>query len=389
MTPGRLEALLAEGVSAGVFPAARAVVLHEGVCVLDVGAGTGPEAIFDLASLTKVMATTAVFMTLWADGMVEPGTPVARWWPESAAGQAGVTLGDLLTHRAGLPAFVPYFASVMREWPELLAGEGPPTRRATARQVVVERVLATALEAPARSRAVYSDVGFLLLGEALAAAAGGEPLDRLFTGRVAGPLELTSRFHRLSAGAREWAETSVALPTGSTRPREPAAGQEGCWPAIPPRPSPPGEVDDDNAWVMDGVAGHAGLFGTASDVARFGHAVLEDLGGSGRLASSAFWSRALARDLATPGSTRAFGFDTREPGDPAEGASVGHFLGAIGPGAVGHLGFTGTSLWIDRGRRLVVALCTNRTALGRGERRIRGFRPAFHDAVLKALDLAG
>ena len=140
---------------------------------------------------------------------------------------------------------------------------------------------------------------------------------------------------------------------------------------------------------MDGVAGHAGLFGTASDVARFGHAVLEDLGGSGRLASSAFWSRALARDLATPGSTRAFGFDTREPGDPAEGASVGHFLGAIGPGAVGHLGFTGTSLWIDRGRRLVVALCTNRTALGRGERRIRGFRPAFHDAVLKALDLAG
>ena len=145
MTPGRLEALLAEGVSAGVFPAARAVVLHEGVCVLDVGAGTGPEAIFDLASLTKVMATTAVFMTLWADGMVEPGTPVARWWPESAAGQAGVTLGDLLTHRAGLPAFVPYFASVMREWPELLAGEGPPTRRATARQVVVERVLATAL----------------------------------------------------------------------------------------------------------------------------------------------------------------------------------------------------------------------------------------------------
>jgi CubicO group peptidase (beta-lactamase class C family) len=97
---------------------------------------------------------------------------------------------------------------------------------------------------------------------------------------------------------------------------------------------------------------------------------------------------ALARDAVTPGSTRAFGFDTREPGDPAEGTSAGRFLGSVAPGAVGHLGFTGVSLWIDRGRRLVVALCTNRTALGRRETRLRGFRPRFHDAVALALGLA-
>jgi CubicO group peptidase (beta-lactamase class C family) len=145
--------------------------------------------------------------------------------------------------------------------------------------------------------------------------------------------------------------------------------------SVPERPTQPCEVDDDNAWCLDGVSGHAGLFGTALDVARFGQAVLE-----GRWTPPTPW----ARDASTPGSTRAFGFDTPS----LEGSSCGGRFGRRGPlGAIGHLGFTGTSLWIDLDRHLVVAFLTNRVALGRANIRIREFRPRVHDAVLDALKL--
>jgi serine-type D-Ala-D-Ala carboxypeptidase len=392
VTGDAIEALLADGVAARVFPMARAVVRHQGAVAVDVGASAATDTVFDLASLTKVMATTAVFLSCWAEGRVEPATPVARWWPESPAGRAGVTLADLLTHRAGLPAFEPFFAGPMRESSALRSPACPPALREATRRLVIERALTTPLEAPPRTRAVYSDVGFLVLGQALAEA-GGDVLDALFVERVARPLGLSARFRRLSATtgtalARPPGPAPIA-PTGGARPREPAPGQEGRWPSILPVSSPPGEVDDDNAWVMDGVAGHAGLFGTAADVAAFGQAVLDELDGAGRIAPGALWAPALERDVSTPGSTRAFGFDTRHPADAAADLSTGRFLGRVPPGAVGHLGFTGVSLWIDLGRRLVVALCTNRTALGRAETRIRDFRPSFHDAVVRALGLAG
>ena len=139
---------------------------------------------------------------------------------------------------------------------------------------------------------------------------------------------------------------------------------------VPERPTGLCEVDDDNAWCLDGVSGHAGLFGTALDVALYGQAMLE-----GRWAPASGW----ARDT-TPGSTRTFGFDTPS----AEGASCGQ---RFGKRAIGHLGFTGTSLWIDFDRELVVAFLTNRVALGRANLRIRAFRPQVHDAVLDALKL--
>jgi CubicO group peptidase (beta-lactamase class C family) len=137
---------------------------------------------------------------------------------------------------------------------------------------------------------------------------------------------------------------------------------------------------------MDGVAGHAGLFGTARDVAAFGQAVLDDRAGAGRLAPPEDWATALRRDPVTPGSTCALGFHTRLPDDPVGDSSAGRRVGMKSPGAVGHVGFTGTSLWIDLARDLVIALCTNRTAgpRGRAEVRIREFRPRFHDAVVEA-----
>jgi len=376
---GRLQALLEEAAAAGVFPCARAVVRRGGATVL--AAGVGRPTVFDLASLTKPMATTAVFLSMWAEGKLDPGLPVARAFPEAAVARAGATVGDLLAHRAGLPASEPLFAPVLAAEPRLLEADCPAAVRHAARERVVALALATAPVAPPGAAAVYSYVGFIVLGELLAVAAGA-PLDALFGDRVATPLGLDTRFRRLS-GLRGPAPPDIA-PTGRRRPREPAPGQPPLPADLPAACSPPGEVDDDTAWAMDGVAGHAGLFGTAEDVARFGQAVLDDLAGAGRIAPAALWEAALRRDPRTPGSTRALGFDTRLPGD-GPGASAGRFVGAVPPGAVGHLGFTGTSLWIDRARELVVALCTNRTAAGRAEVRIREFRPRFHDAVVEAL----
>jgi CubicO group peptidase (beta-lactamase class C family) len=349
--------------------------------------------VFDLASLTKVLATTAAFLALWRDGAVDPATPVARVAPNAALARAGATLADLLAHRAGLPAFLPLFAPVLRATPGLLEPGCPPGARAAARARLVASALAVVPTAPPGSRYEYSDLGFIALGELLAAVAG-RPLDALVAERVAGSLGLPARFHRLSTPAA-WASAAggsadppgglVVAPTGRTRPREPAPGQEGLWEPFAPHPSPAGEVDDDNAFVMDGVAGHAGLFGTAADVARFGQAVLDERAGAGRLAPVGHWVAALQRDTATPGSTCALGFHTRLPGDPEGESSAGRLVGTVPPGAAGHIGFTGTSLWIDLGRELVVALCTNRTAgpQGRAEGRIREFRPRFHDAAVE------
>jgi CubicO group peptidase (beta-lactamase class C family) len=299
----------------------------------------------------------------------------------------------LLAHRAGLPAFVPLFAPILRAMPELLDADCPARVRASARAEAMTRALTVAPTASPGTRYEYSDVGFVLLDEILSRV-GERSLESLVVERVTRPLGLGMRFHRLSA-RDSWtpATESDAGPsgclavasTGPTRPREPAPGQEGLWEPFPPHPSMPGEVDDDNAWVMDGVAGHAGLFGTVTDVAAFGQVVLDDLAGAGRLASADHWRAALQRDTGTPGSTCGLGFHTRVPGDPVGGSSAGRLVGMMTPGAVGHIGFTGTSLWIDLARRLVVALCTNRVAgpRGRAEVRIRDFRPRFHDTVVE------
>ncbi len=375
MTP---EALLEAGLRDGTFPAAQAVVLHNGQAVLDYASGTADgtpithDTRFDLASLTKPMCTLSLFMRLWGQGKVGPHTLVGEHKME-----------DLLLHRTGLPSFVPYFADALGAHPELGSEDCPAERRAAVRLGVLARVFVTPSIRPPRSSTAYSDVGFIQLGEELADIAGA-PLDEAFDTHVARPLGLgRTRFHRLSKLPGDAGESA---PTGRTRPREPAPGQQGMWPEelLPPQPSRPGEVDDDNAFVLDGVAGHAGLFGTARDVALFGQRVLEELDGANRLAPSLLWQMALRKDTQTPDSTRCYGFDTPS----AEGSSAGRFIGDAAPGAVGHLGFVGTSLWVDRARKLVVALCTNRTYNGRANVRIRDFRPRFHDAVVESLGLA-
>jgi CubicO group peptidase (beta-lactamase class C family) len=374
-----LQKVLDDACGIGVFPAAQAVVLHRGVQVFGGVAGNvSGDTRFDLASLTKVLSTTALFLRLWTEGKVGPDTLVSRFFPGSPVGSAGATVADLLYHRSGLPPFVPFFAQALTANPQLLDADCPSAVRARVREEVIQAAAATPLAAEPRTKTAYSDVGFILLGEILSRAASS-PLDMLFSRHVAEPLGLGARFHRLT----DFPADAAPAPTGATRPREPAPGQEGMWKDVPSKPTRPGEVDDDNAWVMDGVAGHAGLFGTAVDVARFGQAVLDGCAGGAAIAPGPLWHRVLATDPLVAGSTRSMGFDS-----PSEGmSSAGHYIGDTPPGAVGHLGFTGTSLWVDLRRSLVVALVTNRVAQGRQELRIRDFRPLFHDFVVEALGL--
>jgi CubicO group peptidase (beta-lactamase class C family) len=374
-----LQKALDDACGIGVFPAAQAVVLHKGVQVFGGVAGNvSGDTRFDLASLTKVISTTALFLRLWTEGKVGPDTLVSRFFPGSPVAAAGATVADLLYHRSGLPPFVPFFAQALTANPQLLDADCPSALRARVRDEVIAAAAATPLAAEPRTKTAYSDVGFILLGEILSRAANA-PLDTLFSRHVAEPLGLGARFHRLT----DFPADAVPAPTGATRPREPAPGQDGMWKDVPSQPTRPGEVDDDNAWVMDGVAGHAGLFGTAVDVARFGQAVLDGCAGGAAIAPGPLWHRVLATDPLVPGSTRSMGFDS-----PSEGmSSAGHYIGDTPPGAVGHLGFTGTSLWVDLRRSLVVALVTNRVAQGRQELRIRDFRPLFHDFVVEALGL--
>lgn len=380
MTPA-LQALLEAGVGGGAFPAAQASVFQHGKEIARASVGVGEDTPFDLASLTKILCTAPVFLALWAEGKVGPATPVARWVNESPLAKNGATLGELLGHRSGLPAWVPFFAVVLHTVPELRRADCPPATRLEVRSEVRDAAARVPLEVRPGTQTVYSDVGFLLAGEMLAEAAG-TPLDSVHA-RVTGALGVATHFHRLSTRGHDPRDPCGGdwdgLPqTGTLRPRPPAPGQDHRWESLPSEPSRTGEVDDDNAWVMDGVSGHAGLFGTATEVARFGARVLEELDGAGRVAPAGLWERAVTP---VPGTTRGLGFDMPSGQD----SSAGSLLGRMPPGAFGHLGFTGTSLWVDRARRLSVALLTNRTVLGRDNLRIQEFRPAFHDAVLQAL----
>jgi len=380
----RIRALLEEGVTQRVFPAAQAAAFHAGQLAFSTAAGTTPtgpvneRTLFDLGSLTKIACTATAFVSLWSEGKLTPDTPLSRFFPRSPAGQAGVTLADLLYHRSGLPAFVPYFAKVMPAVPALFDPRCPASVRMDVRTTIVDAASQQPLRRDPRTAAVYSDVGFLLLGEILSDAAS-DTLELLHEQRVTDRLDVDLHFRRLSAHIGD-PPPNVA-PTGSLRPREHAPGQEGLWPPFPaPKASRTGEVDDDNAWVMDGVAGHAGLFGSAQELARFGQRLLDEAQGAGRIAPAELWAQAFKIDATVPGSTRALGYDTPSPA----GSSAGLHLGKPGP-AIGHLGFSGVSLWVDLPRRLSVALCTNRTYFGRADGRIKDFRPRFHDLVVSAL----
>jgi len=245
------------------------------------------------------------------------------------------------------------------------------------RALVRAALCAEPLEAPPGARARYSDPGFVALGLVLEAALGAR-LPALFAARVAAAL-----------GGGPLGFVDGLAPAAFAAAGQPAGPADVVVGFAPGRLSAPrgrvvqGEVDDDTAWAMGGAAGHAGLFATADEVAAAGQAWLDALAGRSSPVPAAA-ARELARRDPTPGSTRALGWDTRS----AEGSTLGATLGRGPRGALGHLGFTGCSLWLDLDAGLVAVLLTNHVHPG-GARpeAIHRLRRAFHDAVAAGLGL--
>ncbi|HEX5416696.1 MAG TPA: anhydro-N-acetylmuramic acid kinase, partial [Chloroflexota bacterium] len=357
-----VEARMREGVARGVFPGAALVVgrreREEPVIAYAGGFGrqtTDPDApgidvdtVFDLASLTKVVATTTMAMILVDEGKLDLTAPVVAYLP--AFGQRGkeqIRVLDLLTHCSGLaavfPGGFPTYATALRL----------PRDRAA----IISAACAQALVYPTGTDTVYSDLGIIALGAAMEAIVG-ERLDRFIGRRVFEPLGMA---------------TTLFAPPPPLWPRC-APTERDYWRGHLVR----GEVHDECAWMMGGVSAHAGLFSTARDLAIFGQWLLGK--GSYRdqtIVSTETFEKFVRRAERVSGSTRAIGWDTASPT-----SSSGPDLSPL---AFGHTGFTGTSIWVDPVGQFFVVLLSNRVYPSRENQGIAAFRPRLHSAVVAAL----
>jgi len=349
--------LLDQAVNDGVTPGGVLVAARRGAVVLEHAAGrltydpdaeaTTSATIYDLASLTKVIATTTLVMQRVDAGVLDLDSTAVRHLPELEGSPVGAaSIRDLLAHSSGLPCCTELF----RELSEDLD-------RGLVRARYLEHIAATRLEAAPRERTIYSDLGLLLLGEILERGEA-RSLEVAVTEDVLDPLGMT--------------DTSY-LPDASLRFRI-APTEFDDWRGRLVH----GEVHDENTHALGGVAAHAGLFGTARDVARFGVTMLNQGAYEGeRLARPEVVVEFTRRAELVAGSSRALGWDS-----PSYPSSAGQYFSA---GSFGHLGFTGTSLWIDPELELVVVLLTNRVHPTRENIGIRRLRPAVHDAVALAV----
>jgi CubicO group peptidase (beta-lactamase class C family) len=323
-----------------------------------------PDTTFDLSSLTKPLATTTALMLLVKERKVQLDDRVTRFLPNFGVhGKTHVTFRHLLAHCSGLAAWRPFFKDLRR-----LERQGRASFVASrgAKEWVYEQIHRERPEYELGTQAVYSDLGFMLLGE-LVELVAGTGLDRFCHERVFRPLGLRSTaFVDLARlRARKLVPVSEAI---APTERCPWRKRVLC-----------GEVHDDNAWAMGGVAGHAGLFATAADVDTLAARLVTCWRGGDEFVPRDVVREFWRRDPLVPGSTWALGWDTPSP----SGSSAGRH---VSPESVGHLGFTGTSIWIDLARDVRIVLLTNRVHPSRDNDRIRDARPRIHDAAMEALE---
>lgn len=356
-----LEGLLADGVRDGVFPGAVGLIARGGVAgwhhphgraqLLPVQREASTATIYDLASLTKVLAALPVALGLVDRGLLDLDAPVHAVLPEFTGGaREAVTFRHLLAHTSGLPA-----------WRALYL-------RAPTRDLVLGEICRSPLAADPGRVVEYSDLGILLLGFAMERITSAR-IDELVREHVIGPLGLRDTMYTPPPAVRE---RCAATEAGHDYERE-KVGAEGRgyrW----EREVMVGEVHDGNAhYAMEGVAPHAGLFSTAWEAAVIAQEWLRP----GGLLSEASAAQAAADQRAgAEGYPRGLGWVLHHEGT---------FFDAFGPRSFGHTGFTGTSLAIDPDQDLVAVLLTNRVHLGGGNVKIQEFRPRFHRAVREAL----
>jgi CubicO group peptidase (beta-lactamase class C family) len=358
-----LEQLLREGRDRGVYSAAVALVGIKGDLVWQGAMGrlsrdpasppATPDTIFDLASLTKPLATTLALMLLEARGLISLEATLgeilaAPWLP---ADKRPLTLKSLLAHRAGLTAWRPFYETVLA---------APQARRTG---LLPRLAAAEPLEYKPGTATLYSDLGFMIL-EAVVEKISGHSLDAFCRRELYAPLGLDllgfKPWLHLDREAFTWAATEEV-----DTPDAPAAG----------------EVHDDNARAAGGVAGHAGLFGAGPQVFHLAAWLYRAYHGQAELLGI---SPETVRRFLTPVApgARTPGFDVPTSGQ----SSAGRYFS---PRSVGHTGFTGTSFWLDLERGQMVVLLTNRVHLDRDNGRIKAFRPRFHEAASLALGLYG
>jgi CubicO group peptidase (beta-lactamase class C family) len=364
--------LLQNAITSHAFPARSLAVTLRGELIAHYALGrftydpasppVATNSIFDLASVTKAVATTTMAMILYERGLLDLEAPVTAIVPEFAGDdprRRDVTLRMLLAHTSGLPAYEKLFL------------------RSKTRDALLTAAFTTNLTADPGTRAEYSDIGFIILGVALERLAD-EPLDTFCQREIFGPLGMS---HTTFNPPKTWKDKII--PTTD----ECGAGAPAREPLIASaKPASgtfrgriiQGEVQDENASVLGGVAGHAGLFAPCEDVAVFAHALLSGGRPILRPDTIELFTR---RESSPEGTSRALGWDT--PSNPSQSGKY------FGPRSYGHLGYTGTSLWIDPDRQLSITLLTNRTWPDGQNQAIKQVRPAFHDAIIDALNSRG
>lgn len=352
-----VDKLMKQAVAEGIFPGAVLLVSSEttvvflrayGLAHLHEKVPVTSETLFDLASLTKPLATTLAVMRLVQNRQITVEDSLGKLLSDFQSGdKAGISIKHLLYHNAGLPEYRPYFKALCRL--------PMNARRAELRRLLVDEPLIR----PCGQKVVYSDLGFMILAWVIEHVADRR-LDHFVADEIYQPLGLK----RLFFNARD----AVGF-------HGPFAATENCpW----RREILVGKAHDENAFAVGGVEGHAGLFGTAGDVNSL---LIELLCTYRGQKSSGVFNQDLLRQFfkRLPETDKAMGFDM----PLLKGASCGRRFSV---NSVGHLGFTGTSFWMDLERFTIVILLTNRVHPTRENEGIKAFRPRLHDAVMEAMD---
>lgn len=370
----QVEKEMASAIERGVFPGA-VLLVRDGERVFYLRAFGDRQiepqpapmqegTIFDLSSLTKPLATGLAILLLVRDGKISPDDRVTRFFHNFGVyGKTHVTMRHLLCHSSGLPAWRPYFKTIQQierkgEKVNFLGSDA-------AKEWVYQQVSRERPDAPAGTKAVYSDLGFILLGQ-LVEVVTGTTLDRFCQERIFRPL-----------GMR--ATSFIDLSMVRTRRIQPITDMIAATERCPWRKRVLcGEVHDDNAYAMGGVAGHAGLFAAARDVDTLLCRLKACWSGTDEFIPSSLMREFWTKDASIPGSTWALGWDSPSPTGSAAGTM-------FSPNTVGHLGFTGTSCWMDLDRDRHIILLTNRVHPSRDNNAIKEFRPMIHDLINQAL----
>ena len=368
-----VEKAFERAVEEGVFPGAVVLVSRDDAVVYEGAFGyrslfphktaMQPETVFDLASLTKPLATTVAIMLLIDEKKIRLDDKITRVIPlYGVFGKNLTTVRHLLNHSSGLPAWRAFFEEIILS--EKSGGVNFVASPA-AKTFVFEQIHREKPVSPPGSRCLYSDLGFMILGEAVEILSG-TTLDRFCHERIFKPLGLRSTgFIDLSP-----------LRTRRLQPvEEMIAPTENCpW----RKKILCGEVHDDNAYAMGGVAGHAGLFSSARDLHTLLVRINDCLIGNNSFLPQSLVQEFLVKDESAAGSSFALGWDTPTSGNSASGSR-------FSSRSVGHLGFTGCSIWWDLEKACHIIVLTNRVHPSRKNEKIKDFRPHIHDQIMKVL----